>query len=63
MRFSEIQDRHGGYIQGLFWNTKHSTSEMAAKWTASQCMSSSGVPSEIRTDTWKEFIRTWWENM
>ena len=29
-----IQDRHSGYIQVLSWNTKHLTSEMAAKWTA-----------------------------
>ena len=31
-----IQDRHSGYIQVLPCNTKHLTSEMAAKWTASQ---------------------------
>ena len=31
-----IQDRHSGYIQVLPCNTKHLTSEMAAKWIASQ---------------------------
>ena len=58
-----IQDRHSGYIQVLPCNTKHLTSEMAAKWTASQWMSNWDVPSEILTDSGKEFIGTWWENM
>ena len=58
-----IQDRHSGYIQALPCNTKHLTSEMAAKWTASQWMSNWDVPSEILTDSGKEFIGTWWENM
>ena len=50
-----IQDRHSGYIQVLPCNTKHLTSEMAAKWTASQWMSNWDVPSEILTDSGKEF--------
>ena len=58
-----IQDRHSGYIQVLPCNTNHLTSEMAAKWTASQLMSNWDVPSEILTDSGKEFIGTWWENM
>ena len=58
-----IQDRHSGYIQVLPCNTKHLTSEMAAKWTASQWMSNWDVPSEILTDSGNEFIGTWWENM
>ena len=58
-----IQDRHSGYIQVPPCNTKHLTSEMAAKWTASQWMSNWDVPSEILTDSGKEFIGTWWENM
>ena len=58
-----IQDRQSGYIQVLPCNTKHLTSEMAAKWTASQWMSNWDVPSEILTDSGKEFIGTWWENM
>ena len=58
-----IQDRHSGYIQVLPCNTKHLTSEMAAKWTASQWMSNWDVPSEILKDSGKEFIGTWWENM
>ena len=58
-----IQDHHSGYIQVLPCNTKHLTSEMAAKWTASQWMSNWDVPSEILTDSGKEFIGTWWENM
>ena len=58
-----IQDRHSGYIQVLPCNTKHLTSERAAKWTASQWISNWDVPSEILTDSRKDFIRTWWENM
>ena len=58
-----IQDRHSGYIQVLPCNTKHLTSEMAAKWTASRWMSNWDVPSEILTDSGKEYIGTWWENM
>ena len=42
-----IKDRHSGYIQVLPCNMKHLTSEMAAKWTASQCISNWDVPSEI----------------
>ena len=58
-----IQDRHSGYIQVLPCNTEHLTSEMAAKWTASQWMSNWDVPIAILTGSGKEFIRTWWENM
>ena len=58
-----IQDRHSGYIQVLPCNTRHLTSEMAAKWTVSQWMSNWDVPSELLTDSGKEFIGTWWENM
>ena len=36
---------------------------MAAKWTVSQWMSNWDVPSKILTDSGKEFIGTWWENM
>ena len=57
-----IQDHHSGYIQVLPCNTKHPTSEMAAKWTASQWMSNWDVPSEVLTDSGKEFIGIWWEN-
>ena len=46
-----IQNSHSGYIQVLPCNTKNLTSEMAAKWTASQWMSNWDVPSEILTDT------------
>ena len=63
MKFLLIQDSHSGYIEVLPCSTKHLTSEMAAKWTASQWMSNWDVPSEILTDSWKEFIGTWWENM
>ena len=58
-----IQDRQSGYIQVLPCNTKHLTSEMATKWIASQWMSNLYVSSEILTDSAKEFIGTWWENM
>ena len=60
---SLIQDRHSGYIQVLPCNTKNLTSEIAAKWTASQWMSNWDVRSEILTDSGKEFIGTWWENV
>ena len=58
-----IQAPHRGYIQVLPCNTKHLTSEVAAKWTASQWMSNWDVPSEILMDSGKDFIGTWWENM
>ena len=58
-----IQDRHSGYIQGLPCKTKHLTSEMAAKWTESQWVSNWDIPCEILTDSGKEFIGTWAENM
>ena len=53
-----VQDRHSGYIQVPPCDTKHLTSEMADKWTASQWMSSPDVPSAIQTDSGKEFIGT-----
>ena len=55
-----IQGRH---IQFPPCNRKHLTSEMAARWAASQWMSNWDVPSEIVTDSGMEFIWTWWENM
>ena len=58
-----IEDRHTGYIQVLFCNTKHVTPEMAAMWTAGQGMSNWDVPTEILTDSSKAFIGTWWEKM
>ena len=58
-----IHDCHSGYIQVLPCNTKHLTSDMAAKWTASPWMSSLDVPSEILTESGKEFIGTWLQNM
>ena len=58
-----IQNRHSGYIQVLPCNTKHLASEKAAKWTAGRWMSNWDVPTAILTNSGKEFIGTWWENM
>ena len=54
-----IQCRHSGYIQVLPCNIESMTGKAAAKWCAQTWMGGWDVPSEVVTDSGKEYTKAW----
>ena len=57
-----IQCRHSGYMQVLPCNIESMTGKAAAKWCAQTWMGGWDVPSEVVTDSGKEYTSEWGEN-
>ena len=55
-----IQCRRSGYIQVLPCNIESMTGKAAAKWCAQTWMGGWDVPSEVITDSGKEYTSEWW---
>ena len=58
-----IQCRHSGYIQVLPCNIESMTGKAAAKWCAQTWMGGWDVPSEVVTDSGKEYTSEWWREL
>ena len=58
-----IQCRHSGYIQVLPCNIESMTGKAAAKWCAQTWMGGWDVPSEVVTDSGKEYTSEWWKEL
>ena len=58
-----IQCRHSGYIQVLPCNVESKTGKAAAKWCAQTWMGGWDVPSEVVTDSGKEYTSEWWKEL
>ena len=58
-----IQRRHSGYIQVLHCNIESMTGKAAAQWCQWTWMGSGDVPSEVTTDSNKEYASKWWREL
>ena len=58
-----IQGRHSGYIRVLPHNIQSMTGKAAAKWCAQIWMGGWDVPSEVITDSSKEYTSKWWREL
>ena len=58
-----IQCRHSGYIEGVPCTIEWMTGKVAAKWCAQTWMGGCDVPSEVITDSGKEYTSEWWREL
>ena len=58
-----IQCRYSGYIQVLPRNIEPMNGRAAAKWCAQTWMGDWDVPSEVITDSGKEYTSEWWRQL
>ena len=58
-----FQCRHSGYIEVLPCSIESMTCKAAAKWCSQTCMGGRDVPSEVITDSGKEYTSQWWREL